>query len=719
VKQLHRAMLSAALCLVVAGSSQADVCNLFFKPATSTALGYRPNRVVLADLNHDGILDAVLPMRDQGGGPPWGSTVAVMLGGGSGGVGDGTFGPPTSFATGSGPQGVAAADLDGDGNIDLAVANGQSNTISILHGLGDGTFAAPVNLPDGAGPYGIAVADVNLDNVPDLVVADNSAASVSVLLGQGGGAFAAAVVYPVADYSLSLAVADINHDNKPDIVATAYNQGMAVLLGNGNGTFQAAVPYGTNGQPYTVALADVDGDGNLDMLAGNQSLGGLAVLRGTGTGTFNSPAFYGVGQWTVAGIAIADVDADGIADLLLTNASTNVVLFLRGQGSGGVGNGQFALHSSYSAPSFPVGIATGQLNGDGLPDVVVAGYTSSTEVTLLGTCIMYAPHLEPVRDVPNDNGGRVFVTWTPSAFDVPGGSVNQYRVWRRIPPGAAQAAQAVEAAEAAASPSNGRPLVIHTLGLDGTTTVFWEALATLPAQRLEGYGYTAATTQDSIADSNPYTAFFVSALTSNIDVFYSSNIDSGYSVDNLRPHKPSGLVASRSGDGVGLHWDENGDADFATYHLYRGATADFAISEQSRIAVLTQALYLDAGAQGDQYYKLTAIDVHGNESDEAILPPVAPVGVDDIPMAPFDLRGAVPNPSRTGVLAIHASVPTGSSARLEVLDLAGRRVAERTLQAPGAQVIRVGDRSPLPAGVYMIRLTMGAVRRDMKAIVMR
>src|ERR1051326_5077324 len=65
--------------------------------------------------------------------------------------------------------------------------------------------------------------------------------------------------------------------------------------------------------------------------------------------------------------------------------------------------------------------------------------------------------------------------------------------------------------------------------------VYWEALATLPAQRLAGYGYTAATTQDSMPHSNPYTAFFVSALTPDIDVFYSSAIDSGYSVDNVPP----------------------------------------------------------------------------------------------------------------------------------------------------------------------------------------
>lgn len=708
MKRRYPVLVCAALCLLIEHPSQATVCNQFFRPATSTALGYRPNRVVLADLNDDGILDGVLPMRDTEGYAP-GTTVAVMLGAGTGVVGNGTFGPPVLYPAGSGPQGIAVADLDGDDVLDLAVTNGASNSISLLHGDGNGGFTAPINLPAGAAPYGIVTADLNHDTILDLAVANNASASVSVFLGLGGGSFAPSVSYPVADLSLSIAVADLNHDDKPDLVATAYNQGMAVLIGAGDGTFLQAVPYNTGGQPYSVALVDVDEDGHLDMLAGNQQYGGLAVLRGTGTGTFNPPAFYGSGQWTVTGIGVVDIDANGIADVLLTNATGNSMLLLLGQGSGGVGNGQFALHTTYSAASFPAGIDTGDLNADGRPDAVIAGYISSTELTVLGACVSQAPHLESVRDVPNDNGGKVFVTWLPSSLDVPGGSVNQYRVWRRIP------------AAAAAALDDAEPPVFRTMGPDGVTTVFWEALATLPAQRLEGYGYTAATTQDSMEFSNPYTAFFVSALTSNIDVFYSSDVDSGYSVDNLEPQPPNGFAADLVSGGVSLHWDDNGEADLAGYRLYRGATADFLPSDQNQIAATTEATYLDAGAPGDRYYKLTAIDVHGNESAHATAGPIGAVGVGDLAMAPFDLRGAAPNPSRTGVLAIHVSVPAGALARLEVLDLAGRRMALRTVsgRTTGHQVIVVGERSPLPAGIYMIRLAMGEQRKDMKVAVLR
>src|SRR5207244_7506201 len=107
--------------------------------------------------------------------------------------------------------------------------------------------------------------------------------------------------------------------------------------------------------------------------------------------------------------------------------------------------------------------------------------------------------LTAVRDVPNDNGGRVFLTWTPSSLDVSGGPVNAYRVWRRIPP----------AFDVTTLRARLATREVIALAQSNAQVVYWEALATLPARRLTGYGYTAATTQDSMPGSNPYTAFFV------------------------------------------------------------------------------------------------------------------------------------------------------------------------------------------------------------------
>jgi len=252
---------------------------------------------------------------------------------------------------------------------------------------------------------------------------------------------------------------------------------------------------------------------------------------------------------------------------------------------------------------------------------------------------------------------------------------------------------------------------------DGSTsTVYWEALITLPAQRLSGYGYTAPTTQDSMLGANPFTAFFVSALTSNFDVFYSSNVDSGYSVDNLKPDMPHQLSGQPVNDGYALQWDESPEPDLDRYQLYRGATEDFAPSDENRIASLTAVGYLDPGAIGAAYYKLSAVDRQDNESDFAVLPPSASIAVDHQVVA-FALRGARPNPARGAPWTIDLSVATAGAAHLEVIDVSGRRVISRDLNLdPGPHAVTLPESAKLPPGVYLVRFTQGGARRETKAV---
>src|SRR5439155_26675843 len=124
------------------------------------------------------------------------------------------------------------------------------------------------------------------------------------------------------------------------------------------------------------------------------------------------------------------------------------------------------------------------------------------------------PILVSVRDVPLDQGGKIVLRWQPSEYDVPNdGRITSYRVWRR-------------AALAAAAAPGGSTSEALLLGVPG----FWESLVEIPAAFLGGYAYTATTLNDSTAAGNPYEAFFIQALTSNRLVFYSSIVDSGYSV---------------------------------------------------------------------------------------------------------------------------------------------------------------------------------------------
>jgi hypothetical protein len=723
-------ILVGALSCILDGPARAALCTApqLFNPVTSIPLGVRPNRAVFADFNHDGILDAAFPIRDQlvGG---YGTSIAVMLGNGGGGIGNGTFAPAIFYTVGQQVLEAVSVDLDGDGNLDLAVTNGVDNDVSILHGHGDGTFDLARNVPCGTNPYGIATGDFNHDGIPDLVVANNSIAAVSVLIGLGGGTFAAPASYPVPDLSLSVVVGDLNRDGELDLVATAYYGGMAVLLGNGDGTLQPAQAVSTGGVPYVMALADVDGDGILDLIAGNQGYGGLAVLKGTGTGLFGPPTIYGHWSWSVGGVVVADFDGDGISDVALTNCTGNTVIILKGQGSGGVGNGEFTVHSAYPVGSFPVGLAVGQLNGDGALDLATAAYDGGSASILLGGCITppppppppQAPHLVSVRDVPNDHGRKVFLRWNKSSLDYAGAqSFGGYRVWRRLPPEAAALVARVGAANR----------TYTQRGVNGATdparilTDYWEALATLPGEGLAGYGYTAPTIQDSTADSNPFTAFFVTALTANPGLFYESNVDSGYSVDNIPPEMPAAFAAQYVAGATHLRWSANLEPDLSGYRLYRGSAPEFEPGQASLVAAVSDTTFVDADCVGC-FYKLAAANRSGFESPYAMISPSGTTAVDPsrLPVTLY-LAAPSPNPARSGS-SFTFGLPRPALVSLAVYDVNGRLVRElaRASFPAGEHAIRWdlrnADGAPVSGGLFFVRLSAEGRTRTGRLAVIR
>ena len=118
------------------------------------------------------------------------------------GKGDGTFGSAVSYAVGTQPWSVAVGDFNGDGSLDLAVANKGSDNVSILSGKGDGTFRSAVNYTTGSAPESVAVGDFNRDGKLDLAVGNSGSNNVSVLLGNGNGSFQTAVNYPVGSAAI-------------------------------------------------------------------------------------------------------------------------------------------------------------------------------------------------------------------------------------------------------------------------------------------------------------------------------------------------------------------------------------------------------------------------------------------------------------------------------------------------------------------------------------
>ena len=704
-----------------------------FAGAVHYGAGVNPSSIVLVDFNEDGILDVATSNQDLfvSGGDA--SSISVLIGRGSGGVGDGTFNPDVLYPSGDSPLGMVSEDFNSDGIADLAVANLQSNDVSILlgrgsGGVGDGTFNGPVHYFAGPRPFNVVAADFNGDGIKDLAVSNNDVHAISVLrgLGSGGmgnGAFAAPVSFPLSDRPTGMEKGDFNEDGIVDLVVAEYfSQTVAILLGQGsggvgNGNFAPAAHYNAGQLPYAFAIADYNEDGISDLAVANNGTGGVGVLLGNGSmgvgnGTFSAPSFYALGS-NVQGITTADFDEDGISDLALAIYNGDNLTILKGQGSGGVGNGSFVTHSTYPAGGFPYRPVPADLNQDGKLDIVLANVTQDQVAVFLGTCEAAPPDprkptITSVRDVPNDQGGKVFVTWTRSSLDVSGGPVNAYRVWRRVPPGAALVAQ---------SDASDFRATTHTTSEGTTGTVYWEALATLPAQRLDGYGYTAATTQDSMRHSNPYTAFFVSALTYDIDVFYDSAVDSGYSVDNIRPRRPRGLAGQPVASGFALHWEPNEEPDLSGYHVYRGSTEDFTPSEENLIGTSNETDWVDVAEHGDQYYKLSAVDTHGNESEVEALAPSVPTGVGGPVEMGLALHGARPNPSLDGKLRVFFALQSGVGADLEVIDLAGRKVESRRLVGWGAGEVTLGEGRRFAPGIYLVRLRQGGQSRELKVVV--
>ncbi len=330
--------------------------------------GSRPSSVAVADVNGDSRLDLVV--ANEGTCCLYSdSSVSVLLGNG-----DGTFQAARFFSAGGRPMSVAVGDVNGDGRLDLAVANALTDNVSVLLGNGDGSFQNARNFATGRFPSSVAVGDVNGDTRLDLAVANNGTRNVSVLLGNGNGSFQNARNFPTVTPPWSLVMADLNTDGRLDVVVTDSEASVGVLLGNGNGTFRAIEHFVAGSLPYSVAVADVNTDGRLDIITTNRISNNVGVLLGNGDGSFEAVRWFAAGSRPSA-VAVWDVNGDGRLDLTVVAGTARVLL--------GNGDGTFQTTTvSYVAGAGAIALAAADFNGDGFRDLAVAN-SGSNNVSFL------------------------------------------------------------------------------------------------------------------------------------------------------------------------------------------------------------------------------------------------------------------------------------------------------------------------------------------------
>jgi hypothetical protein len=451
-------------------SSTASPSGLNFAAAVDYGSGgYQSQSVAVADVNGDGKPDLLVVNSCADSTCGANGTVAVLLGNG-----DGTF--QKAVICGSGgflASSIAVADVNGDGRPDLLVTNYAASrsdyyggnmvgTVGVLLGNGDGTFQTAVAY--GSGGYeanSIAVADVNGDGKLDVLVANLCAiadcgsngtdGNVGVLLGNGDGSFQTPVSYDSGGgYDRSVAVADVNGDGKPDLLVANELTGTeaggtaGVLLGNGDGTFQSVVTYGPGGYAaWSLAVADVNGDGKPDLLVANVEAspgsenGSVGVLLGNGDGTFKTAVAYGSGQPRANSVAVADVNGDGKPDLVVANlcvtdptyCTSTAVAVLLGNGDGTFQTAVTYLSGGYEAES----AAIADVNGDGKPDLVVVNVCPSSSNCNNGIVgVLINTSLGPTTTAlasslnPSNSGQSVTFTATVTSGgfkDIPAGTV--------------------------------------------------------------------------------------------------------------------------------------------------------------------------------------------------------------------------------------------------------------------------------------------------------
>jgi len=268
-------------------------------------------------------------------------------------------------------RGLASGDLDRDGRPDIAVASAKSPLVSLLFPDASGGVRVATG-EAGMAPFDVAIADFDGDGMLDVAVANESNGAptmrgdVTILYGDGRGSFPHSRTLPAGTFPAHLATADLDGDGRPDLAAVNWGSAdVSVFRTRPTGELAPSATVALGGGPaYGLAAADLDGDGVPD-LATVDTTGAVQLLRNDGRGTLTVVPLPPVGGGA-RDVQVADLDGDGRADLVTADTLDGTVSILRNQGGG-----RFAPRQVVAVGSRPRTVAAADLNGDGLCDLAV------------------------------------------------------------------------------------------------------------------------------------------------------------------------------------------------------------------------------------------------------------------------------------------------------------------------------------------------------------
>ncbi len=359
----------------IAGSAQAPSSRPLSFHEVSIAVGKGPRFVATADLNHDGKVDLVVANADD-------ETVTVLLGDGRGHF---QQAKGSTVPAGHLPNDIAIADMNHDGNPDLVIANHQSPYIRILLGDGKGRFqpapGSPFDVHSNPHPHGVAVGAFSGKSNVDVITDSWGDNQIELLRGDGkGGLLLPGRFFRVGRRPYErLRSADFNRDGLPDVVTTNLDDDtVTILLSDGKGGFLEAPgsPDPAGGKPWQIAIDDFNKDGNPDLAiipyerdlpAGQRAA--VTVLLGDGKGGFTAMPGTPLsldGCHGSSSIATGDINGDRYPDIVVFCAeSKNLAIFLSNAEKG-------FTRSMHSTPGGWGSVAVADLDADGKADIITA-----------------------------------------------------------------------------------------------------------------------------------------------------------------------------------------------------------------------------------------------------------------------------------------------------------------------------------------------------------